>query len=178
VGLRALWRWLPQGLKPGSIADALRGAEAPLFPGAAGGGGLRPESKSQGLRLVESHPSASLRAGFLAEDVRNGVPLSMPGSESKATTGVSGPTRVVEEQQVPHRAWRPVRNDIPWLFGRFGMTSLGLAPVRNDKNRNDKAAVCACFPPKVLDGPPDPGLPDLRFGLAMQQVARRCGGAT
>jgi len=55
MGLRALRRWRPRGLKPGSIwgtlfaalkalrhPRALRGAEAPLFHGAACGGDPRP----------------------------------------------------------------------------------------------------------------------------------------
>ncbi len=74
---------------------------------------------------MESHPSAPLRAGSFAKNAKHGAP---------AVRGGSG------RQQVPHRAFCPVRND-KGLFGLAEVRALAAynynmrQPIRVDNSR-------------------------------------------
>src|SRR5271163_2308609 len=116
------------GLKPGSIRgmffaalkalrhpEALRGAEAPLFHGAAGGGGsFGPRSKSR----------EGERCGIplLAKCARNGAPRAQLGSKSKATDRSVRPTRAVADGRLGIGGINS--RFLTGLGARFGMTRI------------------------------------------------------
>ena len=62
---------------------------------------------------------------WCAKSCQSAHPTGFPDDFHNWTVLGSASRRAAQtKQQVPHRAFSPIRNDIPWLSARFGMTRL------------------------------------------------------
>ncbi len=80
-----------------------------------------PREKSQGLK------GFAVEIPTLAKNARMGHPAAFCRAMIADRGGVGQVRGGASEQQVPHRAFSPIRNDIPFFSGQFGMTLLSFS---------------------------------------------------